>query len=386
MRGLLTEDRSTRYHRLRRRADLAGTAAAGAVLVGLLASGAARALGEWAQAVAAAAPGVFGYAVAVALVAVAVLLLLSVVELPFAFYVGFVLEHRYGLSRESLHHWAADQAKGLLVSMLVAVGGVLVVFGALRLAPAIWWLLAALVFTAAMAGLTALAPVVLLPLFYEFKPLDRPALASRLMSLTARAGARAAGIYEWVLSGHTRKANAALAGIGRARRILLSDTLLADYSDDEIEVILAHELAHHVHQDLWRGILLQGLLIVGGFYVADVVLMRMAGPLGLDAPADPAAVPLLLFVGGAWMLLTLPLANAWSRARERAADRYALAATGNVAAFVTAMKRLAQQNLAEDDPPPVVRVLFHSHPPIRDRIAAAQATRPRRAQVTATEL
>jgi STE24 endopeptidase len=370
---LPTEDRSTRYHRLRRRADLGGTAAGGLALVWLIASGGARAFGRWAASAAPPAPGGLQHAVAVGLVTIGVLLLLSLIELPFAFYQGFYLEHRYGLSRESFRHWVVDQLKGAVVSLVLAVAGASVVFGALRSFPSLWWLLSAVLFTAAIAGLTALAPVVLLPLFYEFKSLDRPDLASRLMALMTRAGTQVVGVFEWVLSGHTKKASAALAGLGRTRRILLSDTLLADYSDDEIEVILAHELAHHVHHDLWRGILLQGFLVVVGFYVAHVVLGHAAGPLGLSGRSDPAALPLLLLVGGGWALLTLPIANALSRARERAADRYALDATGNIEAFVTAMKRLAQQNLAEENPSPVVRVLFHSHPPIRERIAAARA-------------
>jgi STE24 endopeptidase len=229
------------------------------------------------------------------------------------------------------------------------------------------------VFAAAMIGLAQLAPVVLLPIFYQFRPLDRPALADRLMALAARARTDVVGVFEWVLSGHTRKANAALAGLGKTRRILLSDTLLADYSEDEIEVILAHELAHHVHRDLWRGIAVQALVLLGGFYAADAVLRAAAGTLHLRERSDPAALPALLLVAGAWSFLALPLANAVSRAQERAADRYALTTTRNVDAFVTAMKRLSQQNLAEEYPSPIVRWLFFSHPPIRERIDAARA-------------
>ena len=128
-----------------------------------------------------------------------------------------------------------------------------------------------------LIGLAQLAPVVLLPLFYDFKPLDRPALADRLVALAERAGARVLGVFEWRLSDRTRKANAALAGIGRTRRILLSDTLLAEHSDDEIEVILAHELAHHVYRDIWTGIALEAGLILAGFYLADVALTQFAG-------------------------------------------------------------------------------------------------------------
>ena len=175
------------------------------------------------------------------------------------------------------------------------------------------------------------------------------------------------------MSSHTRKANAALAGLGRTRRILLSDTLLADYSEDEIEVILAHELAHHVHRDLWRGIAAQTLVLFGGFYVAGVMLAALADPLGLRGSPIPPGCRLLILIGGAWTFLLMPAVNALSRAQERAADRYALQTTRNVDAFVTAMKRLSQQNLAEEYPSALVRFLFYSHPPIRERIDAARA-------------
>jgi len=160
--------------------------------------------------------------------------------------------------------------------------------------------------------------------------------------------------------------------MGRTRRILLSDTLLADYSEDEIEVILAHELAHHVHRDLWRGIAAQSVIMLGGFYMANLLLRAVAGPLALRGVSDPAGLPALMLAGGVWSFLALPLANAMSRAQERAADRYALTTTKNVDAFVTAMKRLSQQNLAEEYPSPIVRWLFYSHPPIRERIDAAK--------------
>ena len=133
----------------------------------------------------------------------------------------------------------------------------------------------------ATIGLAQLAPVVLLPIFYTFKPLDRPSLVERLVKLAAGARTSINGVFEWVLSSHTKKANAALAGLGRTRRILLSDTLLADYSEDEIEVILAHELAHHVHRDLWRGIAVQAVALLAGFFVASVLLARTGGSAGV---------------------------------------------------------------------------------------------------------
>jgi STE24 endopeptidase len=370
----VNEDKSTRYHRLRRRADLGGTVIAGLVLLALTLSGASVRIREAAQAVSGAVmPAGLDEPAAVVLVTIAVLTILQVIEFPFAWYQGFALEHRYGLSTQKGAHWLADHVKASAVGMVLAVAAASVVFTTLRRWPESWWLIAAAIFVVAMVGLARLAPVLLLPLFYRFRPLDRPQLAERLTTLATRARTDVVGVFEWVLSSHTRKANAALAGLGRTRRILLSDTLLADYSDDEIEVVLAHELAHHVHRDLWRGIALQVVVVIGGFYFADAVLRAAGEWLGFRGLADPAALPLLMLSGGAWSFVMLPLANALSRAQERAADRYALETTGNPEAFVSAMKRLSQQNMAEDRPSRLVRLLFYSHPPIRERIEAARA-------------
>ncbi len=343
------------------------------MLLGLSLLGGAHRLRELAAAIAQWLPAGWEEATTVVALTIMLIVVLQIVELPFAYYQGHLLEHRYGLSTQSADHWLADQAKGVALGIVLAVAGTSVVYYVLRQWPGHWWWISALVFAAATIALARIAPVVLLPIFYKFKPLDRPALTDRLMALAARARTDVVGVFEWVLSGHTRKANAALAGMGRTRRILLSDTLLADYSEDEIEVILAHELAHHVHSDLWRGIAVQSASLAGGFFVANLALRAVADRLGLKGISDPAGLPMLMFAGGAWSLLVMPIANAVSRAQERAADRYALQTTRNVDAFVTAMKRLSQQNLAEEFPSPVVRWLFYSHPPIRERIDAARA-------------
>ncbi len=370
----MTEDKSTRYHRLRRRADLGGTAVAGALLLLFSVSGAAalvRALFQWVTS--RTLPAMVEAPVLVLLMAATTFVLLHLVEFPFSWYQGFFLEHRYGLSRQSGARWLADHVKASSVGFALMLAGATVVFATIRWFGEAWWLVSAIGFAVAMVGLVRLAPVLLLPLFYRFKPLDRPALASRLLSLAAEARTEVGGVFEWVLSGHTRKANAALAGIGSSRRILLSDTLLSDYSDDEIEVVLAHELAHHVHRDIWRGVAVQTAILFGGFFVASRVLNLAVAPLGLQGPADPAALPLLMLAGGTWSFAVLPVVNWISRAQERAADHYALRATRNPEAFVSAMKRLSQQNLAEERPSPLVRLLFYSHPPIGERIEAARA-------------
>ena len=366
------EEKATRYHRLRRRADLAGTAAAGSALLLVVLSGSHVVWREAAFMVVGSLPPATADVIAAGVFAALLLTVLNLIAMPFAFYQGFIIERRYGLSHQRLRHWLADQGKAAAVSVLVGTVGAVAVYGAIGWSDVWWWLLAAGIYGLAIIGLVGLAPILLLPLFYAIRPLDRPALVARLRALGDRAGASIGGVFEWTLSGHTKAANAALTGLGRTRRILLSDTLLANCSDDEVEVVLAHELAHQVHADVWRSIALQIGLLVTGFFAAHVMLDAAAGPLGLRGADDPAGVPLLLLWGGVWSLLALPVVNALSRAQERRADRYALDATGNPQAFVSAMKRLSQQNLAEEYPSAVVQWLFFSHPPIRERIQAAR--------------
>ena len=367
----MNEDKSTRYHRRRRGAELLGTATAAAVLFWLLVSGKGLAIRE----VASFFGGPAGYeeAVTVVVFATALSLLLRLVELPFAYYTGFRLEHAYGLSTQRFGQWFDDQLKATVLGLVLAVLGASAVYATLRWNRDWWWTASASIFAVAMVGLVQLAPVLLLPMFYRFKPLDRPQLVDRLLALAVRAGTQVVGVYEWVLSSHTKKANAALAGVGGTRRILLSDTLLADCSDDEIEVVIAHELSHHVHHDLWRGMAVQTLLLFAGFLVAHLALVQFEQPLGLRGRDDPAGLPLLLIAGGVCSLVFLPLTNALSRSHERRADRFALDLTHEPGAFISAMKRLSQQNLAEERPSRIVQWLFYSHPTIPHRIEAAHA-------------
>jgi STE24 endopeptidase len=269
--------------------------------------------------------------------------------------------------------WIRDQLKSLAIGLLFASVSALVLYGLIARFPQHWWVPAGLVFSALIVGLTQVTPILLLPIFYRVKPLERESLRARLLALAERAGARVLGAYEWGLSDRTKKANAALAGLGSTRRILVSDTMLAEYSDEEIEVVLAHELAHHVHGDIWKGIIFESGLILAGFYLAARMLEALAAPIGLRGVADVAGLPLLVLAAGAVSLVMLPVAHAISRACERRADRFALDLTRNPDAFISAMRRLGAQNLAEEHPSKIVQWLFYSHPTMRDRIAAAQS-------------
>jgi STE24 endopeptidase len=370
----VNEDRATRYHRLKRRSGVVSLLWGVLLLGGLTATGASGWLRDIAATVAGQiAPASWNPVVTVLSFVVLLSCMNEVVALPLGFYGGFILERQFALSNETLRRWLADQLKSFTIGLVMAGIGAELVYGFIRLSPDWWWLSAGLTFTVLIVGLTNLAPVLLLPIFYSVKPLDRDGLRMRLLALADRAGARVLGAYEWGLGEKTRKANAALAGLGGTRRILVSDTMLAEFSDDEIEVVLAHEIAHHVHGDIWKGIAFESALIVAGFYIASLVLHALAGPAGLRGVDDVAGLPMLLLAAGAVSLVMVPAAHAMSRAFERNADGFALCLTRNPEAFISAMRRRGAQNQAEEHPSTLVQWLFYSHPPVRDRIAAAQA-------------
>jgi len=360
----LNEDRSARYHRLKRQASVVSLVWSVGLLAGLVLSGWNTSLRDVAERWLPAAP-VLGYVIILSS-------LNEIVGLPLSFYSGFLLERRYELSHERLGSWLGDQAKSFGVGLVLGGGAASLIYFCIRVAPDGWWLIAGVFFALLIVGLTNLAPVVLLPLFYSVKPLDREVLRARLLALAERAGARVLGAYEWGMADKTKKANAALAGLGATRRILVSDTMLNEYSDDEIEVVLAHEIAHHVHGDIWKGIAFESALILAGFYLASRALVRLSPAVGLRGVADVAGLPVLVLAAGAVSLVMVPVAHAMSRAFERNADRFALRLTRNPSAFVSAMRRLGAQNLAEEHPSKLVQWLFHSHPPIHERIASAQ--------------
>jgi len=299
----------------------------------------------------------------------------ALLDAPLSYYRGFVLPHRYGLSTQSLRAWLWDQVKGAAIGGALALLLIEVMYALLRVSPDWWWLWTALVMLLFTVILSNLAPVLIFPLFYKFTPLDDDddeELVERLTRLAERAGARVRGVYRFDMSSKTVQANAAVAGLGNTRRIILGDTLLDNFSADEIETVLAHELGHHVHGDMGKGILVQSALTLGGLWLASLALEWGVVFFGFNGVADVAAMPWLGLVLGAFGLITSPLSNAYSRWRERLADGYALETTQKPDAFATAMTRLADQNLADADPERWVEVLLHSHPAISRRVAMAE--------------
>jgi Zn-dependent protease with chaperone function len=353
-----------RYHRLQLVLTLAGLALSLAYLLTLIATGAGQALARAATSVTAARWG------QIALVALTVGIGQGALGLPLRLIRGYWLPRRFGLLHQRLAGWLGDQLKAALIGVALALAAVEIVYAFLALTPH-WWLITAAVFFAAQIAMTAVGPIWIVPLFYRLMPLTDGDLRDRLLALARRSGVDAIGVYVADQSRKSRTANAAVVGLGRTRRIILFDTLLAEFTPEEIESVLAHELGHHAHGDMRRGLLVNGALTLATTWLTSLALDAGVGLLGHAGPADPAGIPWLVLVALMLGLVQMPLANGFSRWIERQADDFALATTGNARAFVGAMERLAGLNLAERRPSRLKEIVLYSHPALDRRVARA---------------
>jgi STE24 endopeptidase len=297
--------------------------------------------------------------------------------LPDAFLGGYVVERRFGLTRQTPGGWLGDQAKGLLVALAVQVPLVAAAYAVIRRRPRDWWLVLSGASVPLAVVLSNLAPTLLMPLFNTFLPLRDSALTERIRRLSERAGEPISDVYEMDMSRQSEKPNAMFTGIGNTKRIVLADTLLERFAPDEIEAVVAHELGHQVRGDIWR---LIGFGAGAGFGMAWL-LVRLGPPAvrrttdrtGVREIGDPASLPILGLLMAGMGFVLMPIQAAFSRAMERRADRYAVALTGDGAAYARAMERLATLALADPDPPRLVVLMLYTHPPMAERIRAARA-------------
>ena len=335
----MNEGKARRFHRLRRRSRQLAFLARVGVLV------AAAVWGDPAAAIEAFLslpdlPAALQVVLGAGVLAAALGLATELAALPFVVHAEFFLERRFGLSRQSLGDWLP----GLVQTIGVRVAGwsaaAVAVYAAIGIWPDTWWKVvgAGYLLTSVIRATLASAAVA-----KRTKPLRRPTLQARLQALTRRARAPVIAIHEWRVGSATDTANAAVVGIGPSRRILVSDTLLEDYSDEEIEVIIAHEIGHHVHWDLWQMIVCTSALSLAAFWTANSVLAALLPLPGVAGLWDPASLPLLSLVYGAVTVASAPIVNTLSRWHERRADRYALRVTGNLDAFVSGLRRVSAQ-------------------------------------------
>jgi len=356
-----------RYNRIRRWLSVADFVVGLGFLIVLLVAGWSGSLRDFALRL-----GAQNYTLSVFLYLVLLLVIGKTLGLGLDYF-GFRLERKFKLSNQRLGSWLWDEAKGFLVGLVLGSILVELLYFTIRQSPQRWWFIVWALFMGLFVVMAQLAPVVLFPIFYKFEPLENEDLRRRLVVLGERAGTRVRGVYRWKLSEKSKKANAALTGLGSTRRIILADTLLDNFAPEEIEAVLAHELGHHVHRHILKGIVVHAIITFFGFWAANWALHYAVDQHMFEQLSDFANLPLLVLVSTVLSLVLMPALNAYSRFNERQADRYAFESVASVAPFISSMNKLAEQNLAERTPSRWIEWTFHSHPAIARRVAAAEA-------------
>ena len=293
-------------------------------------------------------------------------------DLPLSFYSGFMLEHRFGLSNQNFGQWLLDFGKKSLLSFALSLVLLEFLYLIIRVDPAHWWIWAWAAYAFVSYVLGKVFPVVIVPLFYKYGSLEDKELETKVLKLAARFDMPVGNVYSLNLSKTTKKANAAFMGIGKTKRVVLSDTLVQNFTHPEVEVVVAHELGHYKHHDVWR------LLVVGlaasliafgtGFWGMNALVPRLS----MNSAADIAGLPLLFLIFYVVNLVLMPVMNGYSRRREWAADIFALKALETREAFISCMEKLGRQNLADPEPPTWYEWLFYDHPSIGKRVEKAK--------------
>ena len=297
---------------------------------------------------------------------------MAVIFSPANFYTGFYLEHKYNLSNQTFLKWIWEGAKGIAVSSVIGLPILLFFYYSLIQFGNLWWLPFAIVLFLVSVILARVVPVFILPLFYKITPIDDEDLKGRINSLAKDAGIKVENVYKFDMSKNTKKANAAFTGIGKSKRILLGDTLLENYTKDEIETVIAHELGHYKKKHIIKNIVISTIASFLTLFIISVLYNISIQWFGFDKITIVAALPLLsiwiMLIG----LIQTPLTNILSRKYEYEADEYAITSTGKPVSFESTLNKLTEQNLGDKDPHPFVEWFFYSHPSIKNRISALE--------------
>ena len=297
----------------------------------------------------------------------------AVLTLPLDFYSGFLFPHQYGLSNQTPPAWLRDYLVGAGVGVLTGFPVLLLAYALLRRAPRTWWLWLAAAALPLSFFFMLIEPVFIAPLFNKFIPLQNPALREKILALAHAQGIHAHDVYQVDASRQSNAVNAYVVGVGPTMRIVLYDTLLQEFTPDEIQFIMAHEMGHYVLGHIYQGIAASVLATLAGglalFLAGGWVVRRWGTWLGITALGHPASYPLLMALGLVLSLCALPIGNAFSRHLERQADQFAVRVYPHPAAGISAFHKLARLNISEENPPRWAQCLFGSHPSIHDRIA-----------------
>ncbi len=295
-----------------------------------------------------------------------------IVFLPLSYYSDYLLEIEYGLSNLTRAGWLWRKLKETAVSLVIIAPFSVVLYFFLRKFHNDWWIPVAAIYFVFTVVLNRIFPTLIFPLFYRVTPIQDHQLAEQIKALCDKEGVDIEGVYSFNLSSSTRRANAALVGWGKKRRIIISDTLLEKFEHEEILSVLAHELGHYVGRHTAKLTVISGIFIVMAMFFCAYLHKRTISFFGFQSVDELASIPLMALYLLLFSILVMPFQNAVSRAMERWSDRYALKQGPAAWHFISAMEKLMELNLEVSSPNPLIVLIFYSHPPISQRIEMAR--------------
>lgn len=294
---------------------------------------------------------------------------LAVIFWPLSFYSEFYLEHKYKLSNQTFLQWIWEDLKGVLVGGVIGIPVMLIFYYAIRTYGNLWWLVFAIIMFLLSVVLAKFLPVIILPLFYKVKPIENEELKNRVLKLAEKAGMKVENIFQFNMSKNTKKANAMFTGLGKTKKIILGDTLLKEYTTDEIETVIAHEMGHYKHKHIIKNLFIGTISSFLMFFLIAYFYQISLSWFGFNNISQIAALPVLSLWAMIIGFLMEPLTNIISRKFEYQADEYAVKSTNKKQIFINTLNKLTEQNLSDKDPHPLTEWLFYSHPSIKNRVA-----------------
>ncbi len=294
---------------------------------------------------------------------------MSVLFFPLNFYTEFILEHKYNLSNQKFFAWIWENFKATLVGGVIGIPLLLIFYYVLESYGSLWWLPFSILLFIVSVILSKIVPIIILPLFYKVTPIEDEDLKSRIMKLSQNVNMKVENIFQFNMSKNTKKANAAFTGLGKTKKILLGDTLTSDFTNDEIETVIAHELGHYKHKHIIINLVVGTITSFLTLYIISVLYSNSLSWFGFSEITEIAALPILSLWGMIIGLVQTPLTNILSRKHEYQADEYAIKSTNKKEVFINTLNKLTEQNLSDKDPHPLVEWFFYSHPSTKNRVA-----------------
>jgi len=294
----------------------------------------------------------------------------SVLFMPINIYTGFYLEHKYNLSNQTFFKYFLENLKSMLVGLVIGIPILLLFFYVINQFGDLWWLVFASAMFLISVVLSQLFPIIILPIFYKIIPLGDEELKTRISNLAKGAGIKVENVFSFDMSKNTKKANAAFTGLGKTKRIILGDTLLNDYTKDEIETVIAHELGHYKHKHIIKNLIFGTVSSFLTFFIISILYKNSLSWFYFENITQIAALPLLSLWAMIIGLIQSPIGNILSRKYEYEADRYAIESTNKPDSFIKTLNNLTDQNLGDREPHAFVEWFFYSHPSINNRINA----------------